>query len=52
MPLIIRLEGPPEPGEPPRPLARRLAWFAALAVAGAGATAAVSYGLRALLLGA
>ncbi len=52
MPPIIRLEGPPEPGEPPRPLARRLAWFAALALAGAGVTAGVSYGLRALLFGA
>ena len=31
------------------PLARRLAWFAALWLAGLAATAAVAYGLRALL---
>ena len=41
---------PPPPGEaPPRPLAVRLAWFAGLAVASAGATAAVAYLLKALL---
>lgn len=31
------------------PLGRRLAWFAALWLAGLAATAAVAYGLRALL---
>ena len=48
MPDII--SGPPEPGEPSRPLGRRLLWFAALAIGGAAATATVAYGLRALLL--
>jgi hypothetical protein len=33
----------------PGPLGRRLAWFAALWLAGLLATAAVAYGLRALL---
>ena len=47
MPAII--EPPPEPGAPPRPLAERLGWFLGLAVAGAGATAAVAYLLKALL---
>ena len=46
MPAII--EGPPEPGEPPSPLRRRLAWFAGLAVAASAVTAAVAYALRAL----
>jgi hypothetical protein len=47
MPAII--DGPPEPGDPPRPLRRRLAWFAGLALASALATALVAYGLKALL---
>ena len=47
MPAII--EGPPEPGEPPSPLRRRLAWFAGLAVAGAAAVALAAYALKALL---
>ena len=47
MPAII--EGPPEPGEPTRPLWRRLAWFAALALGAAFATALAAYGLKALL---
>ena len=42
------IEPPPE-GEPASPLWRRLAWFFGLAAAGALATAAVAYGLRALL---
>jgi len=33
----------------PGSLGRRLAWFAALWLAGLGVTAAVAYGLRALL---
>ncbi|MDO8409325.1 MAG: hypothetical protein Q7S93_04615 [Phenylobacterium sp.] len=47
MPDII--EGPPEADAPPRPLARRLAWFIGLALAGMAATGAVAYSLRALL---
>jgi hypothetical protein len=35
--------------EPPGTLGRRLAWFAVLWLAGLGTTAAVAYGLRALL---
>lgn len=48
MPAII--EGPPDPGAPQAPLWRRLAWFAALALAGLIVTAGVAYGLRALIL--
>ncbi|HWA60501.1 MAG TPA: hypothetical protein VG939_03965 [Caulobacteraceae bacterium] len=47
MPAII--EGPPAPGAPQTPLWKRLAWFAALAVAGAATTAFAAYVLRALL---
>jgi hypothetical protein len=47
MPAII--EGPPEPGAPARPLWRRLAWFAGLALASSAATIAVAYALKALL---
>ena len=47
MPAII--EGPPGPGEPGRPLGRRLAWFMGIALASAVATALVAYGLEALL---
>ncbi len=43
------IEGPPGEGEAKRPLVRRLAWFAALVLAGLGATAGVAYALRALL---
>ena len=43
------IEPPPEPGAPLLPLWKRLAWFAALALAGALGTAAVAYALRALL---
>ncbi|MEO8927366.1 MAG: hypothetical protein ABI306_09420 [Caulobacteraceae bacterium] len=47
MPAII--EGPPELGAPRRPLWRRLAWFATLALGSAAATAVVAYLLKALL---
>lgn len=47
MPDII--EGPPKADAPPTPLARRLAWFIALALGGMAATGAVAYALRALL---
>ena len=36
-------------GEEPGSLGRRLAWFAALWLAGLAVTAAVAYGMRALL---
>jgi len=48
MPPII--EGPPEDGEAPRPLGRRLLWFLALWFGGLIAVAAVAYALRALIL--
>ncbi|MFN3464872.1 MAG: hypothetical protein ACK4X1_12435 [Terricaulis sp.] len=48
MPPII--EGPPEDGEAPRPLGRRLLWFVALWFGGLIAVAAVAYALRALIL--
>jgi hypothetical protein len=48
MPPII--EGPPEPGDPQRPLGRRLLWFIVLWIAGVAATAAAAYALRALIL--
>lgn len=47
MPAII--EPPPEPGAPQAPLWRRLGWFFGLALAGAAATAAAAYALKALL---
>ncbi len=47
MPAII--EGPPERDAPSPALWRRLAWFVALAVGAAMATAVVAYGLKALL---
>ena len=47
MPAII--EGPPEPDAPQRPLGRRLAWFAGLALAGLVSVAVVAYALKALL---
>jgi len=36
----------------PRPLWRKLAWFAGLALASSAVTVLVAYGLRALLFGA
>ncbi len=48
MPRII--EGPPEEGEPLRPLGKRVLWFVALWFAGLIAVAAVAYTLRALIL--
>ncbi len=48
MPPII--EGPPKPGEAPRPLGKRLLWFAALWLGRLIAVAVAAYGLRALIL--
>ncbi|HEY7851371.1 MAG TPA: hypothetical protein VIB82_00245 [Caulobacteraceae bacterium] len=47
MPAII--EGPPDREARGRPLARRVLWFVAIALASAGVTALVAYGLEALL---
>ena len=44
------IEGPPEEGEPKRPLGLSLMWFAALWVGGLASVAAVAYALRALIL--
>jgi hypothetical protein len=48
MPPII--EGPPEEGDPRRPLGKRLLWFIALWAGSLLAVAAIAYGLRALLM--
>lgn len=50
MRLTIEPEGPPGEGDPPRPLWRRLVWFAGLASASATLAAAAAYLLRALIL--
>jgi hypothetical protein len=47
--MRFTIEGPPEGGEPPRPLRSRLLWFAALWLGGLVATAALAYFLRAAL---
>jgi hypothetical protein len=44
------IEGPPEAGDPKRPLGKSLLWFAALWVGGLAAVAVVAYALRALIL--
>lgn len=48
MPPII--EGPPEEGDAPTPLGKRLLWFVALWLGSLIAVGAVAYGLRALVL--
>jgi hypothetical protein len=47
MPAII--EPPPEPGAPPGPLWKRVAWFGGLALTGALSCAAIAYALKLLL---
>ena len=47
--MRFTIEGPPEDGEPPRPLRRRLLWFIALWFSGLAITATVAYLLRAAL---
>ena len=47
--MRFTIEGPPEGGEPPRPLRSRLLWFVALWIGGLVATATVAYLLRAAL---
>ena len=47
MPAII--EGPPAADAPRRPLRRRVAWFAGLALASSLTTIAIAYALKALL---
>jgi hypothetical protein len=49
MPAIIEPQGPPEHGERPGPLGRRLGWFFAVALASAAVTALAAYALKALL---
>ena len=44
------IEGPPEPGDPKRPVGKSMLWFAALWVGGLGTVAATAYALRALIL--
>lgn len=48
MPPII--EGPPEEGDAPKPLGKRMLWFAVLWVGSLAVVAAVAYALRALIL--
>ncbi|MBL8531501.1 MAG: hypothetical protein JNK94_07180 [Hyphomonadaceae bacterium] len=44
------IEGPPEEGEAPRPLGKRLLWFVALWLVSLIGVAAIAYSLRALIL--
>ncbi len=46
--ITIKPVPPPEPGEPEGPLWKKLAWFAALALAGVLVVGGVAYVLRAL----
>lgn len=48
MPAII--EPPPEAGEAPSPLWKRLGWFVGIALASTVVTAVVAYALKALLV--
>jgi hypothetical protein len=44
------IEGPPDEGQPKRPLGARLLWVTALGSGGLIAVAGVAYGLRALIM--
>ncbi len=44
------IEGPPEAGDPKRPLGKTLLWFVALWIGGLASVAAVAYALRAMIL--
>ena len=46
---IIKVQGPPEPGQRTPPLGQRLFWFVGLWLAGLATITAVAYGLRFLL---
>ena len=50
--LSLRPPEPPAESEKAPPLGRRLVWFFGLAAAGAAATAALAYALRAVLFSA
>lgn len=47
---LFRPVGPPADDDAPRPLMKKLLWFAALALAGLAATAGAAFLLRALLI--
>ena len=47
--MRFTIEGPPEGGDQPRPLRRRLLWFVVLWFAGLAVTATTAYLLRAAL---
>ena len=49
MPVTIEPVGPPGADDPRPSLARRLAWFFAIALTAAAVTAAVAYAMKALL---
>lgn len=44
------IEGPPETGDAPRPIRKRVLWFVALWLGGVIAVGLISYGLRALIM--
>jgi hypothetical protein len=47
--MLAIIEPPPKQGDPVPPLWKRVAWFAGLAIVGAGSTAAIAYVMRMLL---
>ncbi|MGE0597217.1 MAG: DUF2474 domain-containing protein [Hyphomonadaceae bacterium] len=44
------IEGPPEDGDTPRPVGKRVLWFVVLWVGSLSAVAAIAYALRAMIL--